>query len=122
MFLPAINAGQNIAAGRVRGIAVTSKKRLESLPDLPTVADSGLPGYESAQWYGVLAPAGTPADILNALNARIRQIMQTPEMKERMKSDGLVPEAGTREQFTQHMKVETEKWSKVIKVSKATID
>lgn len=122
MFLPAINAGPHIATGRLRGIAVTSTVRLEALPDLPTVASSGLPGYESSQWYGVLAPAGTPADILNTLNARIQKIMLTPEMKERMKSDGLVPAAGTREQFAAHMRTETDKWSKVIKASNATID
>jgi len=122
MFLPAINAGPLIASGRLRGIAVTSKERLEALPDLPTVASSGLPGYESSQWYGILAPAGTPVEILNTLNAQVQKIMQTAEMRERMKSDGLVPAAGSREQFAAHLRTETDKWSKVIKASSATID
>ncbi len=122
MFLPAINAGPLIASGRLRGIAVTSKERLESLPDLPTVASSGLPGYESSQWYGILAPAGTPVDVLNVLNSHVQKIMRTPEMRERMKNDGLVPAAGSREQFAAHLRTETEKWSKVIKASSATND
>jgi tripartite-type tricarboxylate transporter receptor subunit TctC len=122
MFLPAINAGPHIASGRLRGIAVTGAQRLESLPDLPTVAASGVPGFESSQWYALLAPAGTPVDILNLLNDRVQKIMKTPEMRERMKNDGLVPAAGTREQLANHMRLETDKWSKIIKASNATID
>jgi tripartite-type tricarboxylate transporter receptor subunit TctC len=122
MFLPAINAGPHIASGRLRGIAVTGAQRLESLPDLPTVAASGVPGFESSQWYALLAPAGTPVDILNLLNDRVQKIMKTPEMRERMKNDGLVPAAGTREQLANHMRLETDQWSKIIKASNATID
>jgi tripartite-type tricarboxylate transporter receptor subunit TctC len=122
MFLPAINAVNLISSGRVRGIAVTSTERLVALPNLPTVASTGLAGYESSQWYGVLAPAGTPSDILELLNSRISKIMQSPEIQERMKTDGLVVMAGPRDQFTKHIRSELIKWSRVITVSGATID
>ncbi len=122
MFLPAINAGPLIASGRVRALAVTGQERLASLPDLPTISSAGLNGYESSQWYGLLAPAGTSPEILNLLNAHVKKIMQTPEMQAQMKKDGLVPIAGSREQFASHIKSEISKWSKVIATSGATID
>jgi tripartite-type tricarboxylate transporter receptor subunit TctC len=92
------------------------------MPDLPTVAESGLRGYESSQWYGLLAPAGTPEDILNPLNAHVVKIMQAADMKSRLTEDGLVPIGSTREQFTAHIKTEIAKWAKVIKQSGARID
>ncbi|MFM9888975.1 MAG: tripartite tricarboxylate transporter substrate binding protein [Burkholderiales bacterium] len=122
MFLPAINAGQHVATGKLRALAVTSLQRLGSMPDLPTMAESGLPGYESAQWYGVLAPAGTPADILAMLNAHVAKIMQSPEMRARMHDDGLVPVGGSREQFAHHIKAEIAKWARVIQASGARVD
>jgi tripartite-type tricarboxylate transporter receptor subunit TctC len=122
MFLPAINAGPQVAAGRVHALAVTSRERLAAFPDLPTVAESGLPGYESSQWYGVLAPAGTPADVLNLLNSQIAKTMNGTEMKNRMTNDGLVAVGSTREQFASHIKSEIDKWAKVISASGATVD
>jgi tripartite-type tricarboxylate transporter receptor subunit TctC len=122
MFLPAINAGPQIAAGRVRALAVTSRERMLAMPDLPTVAESGLPGYESSQWYGVLAPATTPAEVLNFLNAHIVKIMSSAEMKSRMTGDGLVPIGSSREQFAAHIKTEIEKWARVIRASGAEVD
>jgi tripartite-type tricarboxylate transporter receptor subunit TctC len=122
MFLPAINAGPLIASGRLRGLAVTSKDRLSSLPELPTVASSGLTGYESSQWYGLLAPNGTANEVLNILNKQVRTIMQTAEMQLRMKNDGLIPIGSSREQFATHIKTEIDKWAKVIASSGATVD
>jgi tripartite-type tricarboxylate transporter receptor subunit TctC len=122
MFLPAINAGQHVATGKLRALAVTSVQRLASMPELPTMAESGLPGYESSQWYGVLAPSGTPVDILTQLNANIARIMQSAEMRTRMHDDGLVPAGGTREQFAFHIKAEIAKWAKVIQASGARVD
>ena len=111
-----------IQQGTVRGIAVTSKDRLASLPELPTVAEAGLAGYESSQWYGVLAPAGTAVEILGTLNTTVDRIMQSADMKARMAKDGLVPIGGTRERFALHIREEIDKWAKVIKASGATID
>ncbi|HEY6821595.1 MAG TPA: tripartite tricarboxylate transporter substrate-binding protein, partial [Burkholderiales bacterium] len=77
MFLPAINAGPHIASGRVRALAVTSRERLAAFPDLPTVSEAGVPGFESSQWYGVLAPKGAPAEVLDTLNREIGKAMHT---------------------------------------------
>ena len=122
MFLPAINAGPQIAAGRVHALAVTSRERLVAFPKLPTVSESGLPGYESSQWYGVLAPAGTPIEILDFLNSQVGTIMRDPGMKARMTGDGLVPIGSSREQFSVHIKTEIEKWARVIRASGAEVD
>src|SRR5204863_9346004 len=122
MFLPAINAGPHVASGRLRALAVTGHERLAAFPDLPTVSESGLAGYESSQWYGLLAPAGTPAETLNLLNSQVSRIMQTPAMKARMLHDGLVPMGGSRAQFAAHIRAEVEKWARVIAASGASVD
>jgi len=122
MFLPAINAGPHISGGRLRALAVTSRERLVAMPDLPTVSESGLPGYESSQWYGLLAPAGTPPQVLDLLNDRVANIMHSSDMKARMTNDGLVPIGGSREQFAAHIRSEIAKWAKVISASGAKVD
>jgi tripartite-type tricarboxylate transporter receptor subunit TctC len=122
MFMPTTNAVPLVKSGRLRALAVTSAKRLTALPELATVAESGLKGYESSQWYGVLAPAGTPADILNTLNTHIAKIMQTPEMRQRMTDSGSVAVGSTREAFAAHLREEFAKWARVIKQSGAQVD
>ena len=122
MFLPAINAGPHIAAGKLRALAVTSRERLAAFPDVPTVAESGLPGYESSQWYGLLAPAGTPREIGDFLTGQVMRIMRAPEMKARMTRDGLVALGSTREEFAAHIRSELEKWARVIRASGASVD
>jgi tripartite-type tricarboxylate transporter receptor subunit TctC len=122
MFMPTTNAVPLVRDGRVRGLAVTSSERLSALPDLPTVAESGLKGYESSQWYGLLAPDGTPPAILGLLQAQVAKIMQAPDMKQRMTTEGLVAVGSTRESFAAHIKSETAKWARVIKQSGAKVD
>ena len=122
MFLPAINAGPHLKTGRLRALAVTSLERLPAMPELPTISESGLKGYESSQWYGVLAPAGTPADVLGLLNAHIAKIMQAADMKQRLTAEGLLTVGSTREQLAAHIRNETTKWAKVIKQSGAKVD
>jgi tripartite-type tricarboxylate transporter receptor subunit TctC len=122
MFLPAINAGPHVAGGRLRALAVTSRERLAAMPELPTVSEAGLAGYESSQWYGLLAPAGTPREVLDLLNARVANIMRSSDMKARMTSDGLVAIGGSREQFATHIKNEIAKWAAVIRASGARVD
>jgi len=101
---------------------VTSRERLPALKSLPTVSESGLKGYESSQWYGFLAPAGTPLDIVNLLSAQTMKIMQTPEMKQRMADAGSLAVGSTRDTFAKHLNDEFAKWAKVIKASGATAD
>lgn len=121
MFLPATNAVPLVKAGRLRAVAVTTIERLPAMPELPTISESGLKGYQSSQWYGMLAPAGTPGEILGLLNAQIARIVRSPEMKQRLTGDGLVPVGSTREAFAAHIRTEIAKWSKVIKASGAKV-
>jgi tripartite-type tricarboxylate transporter receptor subunit TctC len=122
MFMPTTNAVPLVKAGRLRPLAVTTQTRVSALPDLPTVAESGLKGYESSQWYGVLAPAGTPEDLLNLLNGHIVKIMQGGDMKQRLNEEGVLAVGSTRAEFAAHIKVELAKWARVIKESGARID
>ncbi len=122
MFMPALTALPLIQSGRVRALGVTSLERLPALPEMPTVSESGLKGYQSSQWYGVLAPAGTSPDILNVLNGHTVRIMQSADMKERMKMSGSVAVGSSREVFAKFLQTEFSKWAQVIKASGATVD
>jgi tripartite-type tricarboxylate transporter receptor subunit TctC len=122
MFMPALPAIPHVTSGRMKALAVTSEQRLPVLPELPTVAESGLKGYESSQWYGVLAPAGTPADVLNLLNATLVRIMQHPEMKQRLAASGTLVIGNSRDEFAQKVTSEFEKWARIIKLSGAKAD
>jgi tripartite-type tricarboxylate transporter receptor subunit TctC len=122
MFMPTTNAVPLVKSGRLRALAVTTRERVPALPGLQTVAESGLKGYESSQWYGMLAPAGTPADVLALLNSHIAKIMQAPDMKQRLATEGLVAVGSTREQFAAHIRTETAKWADVIRRSGAKVD
>ena len=122
MFMPTTNAVPLVKASRLRALAVTTRERVPALPGLPTVAESGLKGYESSQWYGVFAPIGSPADVLGLLNSHLARIMQAPDMKQRLAGDGLVAVGGTRDQFAAYVKTEIAKWAKVIKQSGARVD
>jgi len=92
------------------------------MPELPTVAEAGLKGYESSQWYGVLAPAGTPEDILNVLNSQVAKIVHSADMKQRLLDDGIVPVGNSRQQFAAYIKAELVKWADVVKRSGARIE
>jgi tripartite-type tricarboxylate transporter receptor subunit TctC len=111
-----------IKAGKLRAIAVTSAQRAPALPNVPTIAESGLPGFEASSWFGLLAPAGTPAAVVARINADVNQWLQTAEAKESLLAQGAIPAGGTPEQFAAHIRAETEKWAKVVKVSGAKVD
>jgi tripartite-type tricarboxylate transporter receptor subunit TctC len=122
MFMPALPAVPHVKSGRLEALAVTSSSRLPALPQLPTVAESGLPGYESSQWYGLLAPAGTPVEVLDSLNRTVARFMQAPDMRKRMTDSGSVAVGSTRDEFAQHLRSEFDKWARVIRQSGATVD
>lgn len=122
MFMPALAALPYIESGRLRALGVTTAERLPALPGLPTVAEAGLKGYQSSQWYGVLAPAGTPVAVLDLLSGHAARIMQSADMRERMKNSGSVAVGSTRAAFAQHLQDEFVKWAKIIKASGATVD
>jgi len=102
-----------IRAGRLRPLAITSAARSPIVPDLPTVAEAGLPGYESVQWYGMLAPARTPRDIITRLHGEATRVLQQPEIKARFAGDGADPVGSTPEEFTRYIQSELTKWAKV---------
>jgi len=122
IFSSAPPALPHVATGRLRALAVTSGKRSSVSPDLPTVAESGLPGFEVINWYGVLAPARTPKPIVEKLNAEIAKIMKLPDVKERLSSVGIETLGSTPAQFAAFMTDETAKWAKVVKFSGARLD
>ena len=111
-----------IKAGKLRALAVTSLTRAPALPDVPTLAESGLPGFEASSWFGILAPAGTPAPIVAKLNAEIAKWLATPEAKEKLAKQGANAAGGTPDDFAKHIAAETAKWAKVVKDSGAKID
>ncbi|MBL0420795.1 tripartite tricarboxylate transporter substrate binding protein [Ramlibacter sp. AW1] len=113
---------EHIKAGKVRALGVTSRNRMASLPNVPTIAESGLPGYEVANWLGVLAPAGTPGDVIARLNGAIARAMATPALRQQMIGLGIEPTSGTPEDFAALIRSEIPKWTEIVKKSGATAD
>jgi tripartite-type tricarboxylate transporter receptor subunit TctC len=111
-----------IKAGKLKALAVTSKERAAALPDVPTIAESGLPGFEASSWFGLLAPAGTPQPVIAKVNAEIAKWLATPEAKEKVRGQGANAAGGTPEDFVQFIATETAKWQKVVKESGAKVD
>jgi len=102
-------------AGRIRALAVSSAARVEIAPELPTVAESGLPGFEAIAWYNMFAPAGTPRSIVNRINAEVNRLLAQPEVRERLLALGVAPFTGTPEALGDYLKSEVARWAKVIK-------
>jgi tripartite-type tricarboxylate transporter receptor subunit TctC len=111
-----------IKAGRLRGLAITTAKRSPFLPDLPTVAEAGVPGYEAEAWYGMLVPAGTPRKIIARLHADSVKAMKFADVKSRFDATGLVPIGSTPEQLGPYILSEIEKWGKVVKALGLRVD
>jgi tripartite-type tricarboxylate transporter receptor subunit TctC len=108
-----------IKAGRLRAIAITSAKRSPLLPDLPTMAEAGVPKFETSTWYGLLAPAATPRDVVTKLNNAINTIVRTPDFNKRLAQLGADPVAESPEFFANYLKSEIERWAPVVKASGA---
>ncbi len=101
----------------MRALGVSGVKRVVSLPEVPTIAEAGVPGYEVIQWYGMLAPAHTPRDVIARLHGEIASILRSPEIGEKLAADGAEPVGSTPEQFAAFIKAELDKWSRVVKAA-----
>ncbi|WP_424140237.1 Bug family tripartite tricarboxylate transporter substrate binding protein [Roseomonas chloroacetimidivorans] len=108
--------------GLIKALAVTSAARVPTLPDIPTVAAAGVPGYEMSAWYGVLAPAGTPRPILDRLQQEIAAAIRTPEVRERIESEGAEPSGIKPDEFRDFAAAERRKWAEVVRDAKITVD
>ena len=122
MFDNMPSAIQHVRGGKLRALAVTTAKRSPALPDVPTIAEAGVPGYEATSWFGLLAPAGTPAPIVAKLNAAILKALADPEVKKKLAEQGAESHGEKPEEFAAFIKSETAKWGKVVKESGASLD
>ena len=109
------NALAQVPQGRLRALAVTTSKRIPQLPDVPTLQEAGVPGYEASVWLALLAPAGTPKDIVNRLNAEIAKLMESAETKKALYDAGVEVSLSTPEALSSYMVQEMERWGKVVK-------
>jgi tripartite-type tricarboxylate transporter receptor subunit TctC len=108
----------HLPSGRLKALAVTTGKRTPAAPELPTVAEAGVPGYEVDQWYGVITAAKVPAPVIRKLNAAINEVLKSPDVVKRFSADGSTPTGSTPERFGAHIKSETAKWKKLAKAAK----
>jgi tripartite-type tricarboxylate transporter receptor subunit TctC len=108
----------HVKSGRLRALGVTSAQRAPTLPDIPTIAESGVPGYAYGTWYGLLAPAGTPRAIVEKLNRATTEVLASPKTAERYIGQGLTPTPSTPARFAAHLKSEIQKWTKVVREAK----
>ena len=113
---------QNIAAGKIRALAVSGRARSAVLPDVPTMAEAGVPGYEATIWLGIMAPAATPRPIIDKLNAEINKILGRADVKADWAKQGAAPMLMSVNEFTQYMRDDIEKWARIVKISGAKAD
>ena len=112
----------HVKSGKLKILAVTTPRRAQAVPDVPTIAESGVPGYDVNGWYGVVAPARTPAPVLVSLNQEIVRILAAPEVRERFKADGSDPVGSSREQFAAVIRADIEKWTRLARASNIRLE
>jgi tripartite-type tricarboxylate transporter receptor subunit TctC len=112
----------NVKAGKIRALAVTTSRRIAVAPEIPTFAEAGVPGYESIGWFGAVAPAGTPAPIVERLNAEMAAALAAPDVRERMLAAGVEPLTDTPQEFAAFIRAENRKWARVIKSAKIKVE
>lgn len=123
LSIPTMPAGLPLArAGKLRALAVTGAQRSPAAPELPTVAEAGVPGYQASNWYGIAAPAKTPRAIIARLNQEFHSIMVAPDVREKLLGVGMEPATSTPEQFADFMKSEIGKWARVVKIAGIRVD
>ena len=111
-----------VKAGRLRALAVTGARRARIVPDLPTIAEAGVAGYEFENWYGMWAPAGTPAAVVNKINAEVNRALVTPALQERFAEAGIETAGGTSEKFAAYLATEIKKWRRVAREAGIKVD
>jgi len=116
------SAMPHVKSGKIRALAVTTAKRSPTVPDLPTIAESGVPGFDISTWYGVWAPAGTPKDIVSKVAAEMAKALQQPAVRERLAALGAEPVGNTPEEFAAYCQAELAKWSRIVRESGAKAD
>jgi len=122
MFDNTPNVLPHVKGGRLRALGSSRAKRDALTPDVPTVAEAGVPGYELSVWFGMVAPAGTPKEIVQKLNAEVIKILAMPDVRERFLAQGVEPQGSTPEQFAEHIRSEMAKWAKVVKDAGVTAE
>jgi len=122
MFTTVISGEPHVQSGKLKALAVTTTKRLAAKPDLPTVSELGMPGFEAVSWGGVMVPANTPRPIVAKLNAEINRILKLPEFRERLAKVGAETAGGTPEEFQAYLAAETEKWARVAKTANIKVE
>ena len=122
IFATPVSAGGQIKAGKIRAIATTGATRSIHLPDVPTVAESGYPGYEALNWYAYLAPAATPRPIIERLNAELVRALKAPDVREQLDRQGVEPQPGTPEELRKYMERELATWGRVVKEAKIEVN
>jgi len=122
MFASTASVRTHAMQGRLRGLAVTAAKRLPELPDIPTIAEAALPGYQMNSWNGVVAPRGTPRAVITKLNSELLAVMRQDAVHQRLSDQGLDPEPGTPQEFAAHIRAELVRYGKLIKVANIAVD
>ncbi len=122
MFDNLANAMAQVKAGKLKALAVTTGKRSKLVPDLPTMAEAGLPGFDISTWYGFFAPAGTPQPIVAKWNADVAKVLNTPEVRDKIMADGAEPAPDTPAEFAAFIQKELAKYARIVKASGAKVD
>ena len=122
MFLDIASGRPQIRGGKVKALAIASDKRMAALPDLPTIGESGYPGFEAWAWQGFVAPAGTPRNVVPRLNSEFAKVMADAAMRQKLSESGFEPQTSSPEQFSAYMKSEIAKWEKVIRDSNISLE
>ncbi|HEV7802943.1 MAG TPA: tripartite tricarboxylate transporter substrate-binding protein, partial [Burkholderiales bacterium] len=120
MFASVLSSTPQIKDGRLRALGITSAKRSTALPQVPTIAEAGVPGYSTTTWYGLLAPAGTRPALVDRLSAAAKKAVSAPDLRERMLSDGAEPEGSSPAQFQKYLASEIAKWHRIVKAANVT--